>query len=173
MAKNSSSKNIYGKAEYNEELLKTIKIAAVVILFIGIIYFITALITGEISFKKETKPVTEVKIQYDEIIAGEVLNRSEKEYYVLTLNFTNDYASAIMNSADNYAASSNVKIYNVDLDKAFNNAILAGEEKYETTPSKISKLKVKNNEITLLKIKDGKVTKRIETYETIKDYLSE
>lgn len=167
MKKNVDKNKIYGKVNYNEDVVKLVKILVAVVLVLGLVYLGTAFLTGEINLGKEKKEETEVKIQYEEIIAGEILNRSYTEYYVLLFNFTNDDATNLLTLKDNYGYVNNsLPVYIVDLDKKFNSILtpLENEEIIEI-PSNINDLRVKD--ATLLKVKGGKVTSRVTTYENI------
>lgn len=167
MKKDMNKNNIYGKANYNEDVVKLVKILVVVVLVLGLVYFATALATGEINLGKETKEETEVEIQYEEIIAGEILNRIDTEYYVLLFNFTNDDATNLLSLKDNYGYVNNsLPVYIVDLDKKFNSILIPLEnEEIIEKPSNVSDLRVKDT--TLLKVKGGKVTSRVTTFENV------
>lgn len=176
MKKNKSmnKKNIYGKANYSEQLITVVKIAVIVVIVLVLVYLATALATGEIKLNNNSKTETEeATIQYEEIIAGTILNRQEDEYYVLLFNFTDNNASYYLSLRNSYLENDDaLPMYMVDLDKGFNNAINANEEEtYKEKPTKISDLKVKGP--TILKVKKGKVTSRIETSEKVTDKLKE
>ena len=167
MKKDMNKNSIYGKANYNEDVVKLVKILIVVVLVLGLVYLGTALVTGEINLGKENKQATEVEIQYEEIIAGEILNRSDPEYYVLLFNFTSDDATNLLTLKDNYGYVNNsLPVYIVDLDKKFNSILtpLENEEIIEI-PSNINDLRVKDT--TLLKVKSGKVTSRVTTFDEV------
>ena len=148
--------------------LKTIKLLLIVALFIGIVYLVTAIVNGEINFSKEKETdETEVTIQNEEIIAGQALNRTDTEYYVLMYNFTSDNASLLTAIKDKYVALNKLPIYIVDLDKAFNQKYIVEQTKtIVEKPKTIAELKVK--EATLFKVKSNKVTERITSEEKIK-----
>ena len=63
-----------------------IKIAVGVLITLILVYFTTAILSGEIKFGSKEKVKEETEIQYQEIIAGESFNRNDKEYYVLFLD---------------------------------------------------------------------------------------
>ncbi len=144
------------------EYTKIIKIFVVVVLILAITYFATAIATGEIKFgkKKETEK-EETNIQYEEIIAGQVLNRKDSEYYVLCFDFTDTFSSYYLSLKDSYTEKEDsLPVYILDLEKSFNQEIVLEEgEDYQQKPSNVSNLKVNNP--TLLKIKDHRVTERI------------
>lgn len=167
MKKNMNKNSIYGKANYNEDVIKLVKILMVVVVVLGIVYIGTAIATGEINLNKDKKEEVEVSIQYEEIIAGEILNRIDKEYYVLLFNFTGDDATNLLTLKDNYGyVNESLPVYIVDLDKKFNSILTPSEgEEIKDKPSNVSDLRV--NDVTLLKVKDGKITSRVTTYENI------
>jgi len=169
--KNMNKKGLYGKANYSEEIKTVAKIAVGVILVLALIYLGTALATGEIKLGKDKKEPVESKIQYEEIIAGQVLNRIDEEYYVLLFSFTSSNASKYVGLKDNYLLNKDaLPFYIVDLDKKWNETIVAKEnEEYIKNPSKVTDLKV--NGPTILKVKGKKVTERIESDEKIKEYF--
>lgn len=169
MKKEKKNKKIfYGKANYNEEMVRGIKIFLCVALLFAAIYFVTALLTGEISFGKKEEKETVTTIQYEEILAGESFNRSDKEYYILYFPFTDGASSLYITLKDAYAEKEkSLPVYIVDLDKYFNTSIVAkDDETFKDKPQNIGELKVKN--ATLLKFSDRKVVSRIEGKDNIK-----
>lgn len=169
MKKKNNKKSLYGSANYNEDLLRGAKILVVVIVLIGIIYFATAILTGEIKFnkKQDNKTTEDVLIQYDEIVAGQSFTRPNSSYYVLYYNFTESGASKYLSLKNAYTAKDKaLNVYIVDLEKAFNSSIIKGDdEKVINKPSNIKDLKVESP--TLLKFDKGKVTQRITGRENI------
>lgn len=161
--KNMNKKDLYGKANYNEQIVTIVKIAIGVVLVLAVVYLATALATGEIklgnSDKKETKEAT---IQYEEIIAGSILNRQQDEYYVLAFSFTDTESSYYLSLKDSYKQNTDaLPVYIVDLDKGFNQILIPKEnEEYKENPENIKELKI--NGPTILKVKNSKVTSRVE-----------
>lgn len=144
------------------EYSKIMKIAFGVMLVLVLTYFITALVTGEIQFgKKQEEKKKETAIQYEEIMAGEILNRSLDEYYVFLFNFTDTFASYYLSLKDSYTEKEDsLSVYIVDLEKHVNKDIVLEEgNDYINHPSNIDSLKVSNP--TLLKISNHRVTERI------------
>lgn len=152
----------------DNEGLKIIKLLLIVALVIGIVYLVTAIVNGEINFSKEKETEeTEVTIQKEEILAGQSLNRTDTEYYVLMYNFTSENASLLTAIKDKYVALNKLPVYIVDLDKAFNQKYIVEEtETIVEKPKAINELKVK--EATLFKVKNNKVTERITSEDKIK-----
>ena len=158
----------------NLEVTRVIKITIGVIIVLLLTYLVAGLITGDISFKKDTKTNEEVtKIQYEEIIAGRTFNQNSDEYYVMYFNFTDSSASSYISLKDIYENKDNaLPFYIVDLEKGFNKDFVASEnEDYNKYPTNTDELKVTHP--TILKIANHKVTERIEGSKEVLDYLTE
>jgi len=172
--KNMNKKDLFGKANYNEQVVTIVKIAIGVVLALAVVYFATALVTGEIKLGNNNKEeIKEATIQYEEIIAGSILNRQQDEYYVLAFSFTDTEASYYLSLKDSYKQNTDaLPIYIVDIDKGFNNVIISKEnEEYKELPTSINELKVKGS--TILKVKDGKVISRVEGEDNFTKKLEE
>lgn len=169
---NRNKKDLLGKANYNEQAVTLVKIAVGVIIVLGVVYLLTALKTGEIKLGSTKKDeVQEATIQYEEIIAGQILNRKPEEYYVLSFEFTDTEASYYLSLKDNYSKNTDaIPFYIVDLEKGYNKSILKEEgQEVKELAENIKELKVTSP--TLLKVKAGKVIERVETAEKVKEYL--
>lgn len=162
---------VYGKANYNQDIVKMVKIFIVVVVILAIIYFLTAWLTGEIKFGKDEQTKKEVAIQYEEIIAGQIMNRNDENYYVMLFDFTDENAGTLISLKDNYTSVEEaLPVYIVDLEKGFNDCLELGEnETIIDNPTSINELKV--NDTTILKIENGKVTNRVTTYDKVKEYI--
>ena len=149
--KTVKNKSQYNSANYNEDVVKVVKIIAAVILFFGIIYLITALVTGELNFGKKEEKETKTTIQYEEILAGQTLNRNNDSYYVILYNFSSDNAPIISSLKTTYKAKTDaLGVYTVDLDKAFNTPYITTES-YKQLPTTIEDFKIKCP--TIVKVK--------------------
>ena len=155
------------------EYSKIIKISIGVIVTLGLVYLVTALLMGEIKFGNKTDTKKEpVDIQYEEIVAGEVLNRNKNEYYVLMFDFTDTFASYYLNLKDRYEMNNQSSyFYILDLEKKVNEEILLEEGNYVEYPNNISELKVSSP--TLLKINNHKVVTRITGRNNILDFFND
>ena len=104
------------------DYVRVIKIAVGVLLVLGIVYFVTALLSGEIDLdKKENNTSTETTIQYQEIIGGEFLNRKAASYYVLFYDFNDDNGNYYKSLISEYSSKDNsLPFYTVDLRKKIN-----------------------------------------------------
>ena len=137
---------------------RVIKIGIGVILVLVLVYFVTALSSGEIKLnKKEDKK--ETSIGYQEIIAGETYNRKADSYYVLYFNFTDSKASYYLSLIDSYNKQDNsLPFYIVDLEKKIN-------EEYINSNLKVS-------HPTILKISNSNIVETITGHENIKNFLN-
>lgn len=173
--KKKTKRNLYKTNTNNDvEYSKIIKITIGIVLVLALTYFVTALVSGEIKFGKDNDEVTEeTTIQYEEIIAGQILNRNQDEYYVLLFNFTDTFASYYLSLKDTYVENDDaLPFYIVDLEKHVNESIVATDEnEYKANVSNISDLKVTNP--TILKVKNHKVVKNITGRENILKFFEE
>lgn len=161
------------KANYDESLVKAVKILGILILLFVIIYIGTAIVTGDIKLKKEEEAKEEVSIQNEEILAGSTFKMKEKDYIVFYYDYTSVSAGIYDALYSDYNESEkNVpKMYKVDLSKGFNKAYVSSEEKLNTKPSNVDELQVKNP--TLIRIKNNKVVKFITSRDDIKKYIND
>lgn len=171
--KKKTKRNLY-KTNSNSDMeySKVIKITIGVIVVLALVYFVTALATGEIKFNNKKKvEETETNIQYEEIIAGQILNRNDKDYYVLLFNFTDTYASYYLSIKDTYVKKDKaLPVYIVDLEKDINKGIVAEDSKnIKTYVDNVNSLKVSNP--TLIRIKDHKVVQSIEDRDKIIEFF--
>ena len=140
------------------DYMKVIKIGIGVILALGIVLLVTKLAMGEIKLGKKGKTKEETTIQYEEIMAGEALNRKASKYYVFFMNFTDKYATYYLQSIANYKASNNeFAFYTVDIEKKMN------------TDYATNTLKVTNP--TILKIVDSNIVETISGEEAVMNFF--
>lgn len=174
MQKKKQKLNYKSSYSSDSEVSKIIKILIGVALFLVVFYFLAMLMTGELKFGNQRKnDITESKIQYDEILAGETLNKNNTEYYVLYFDFSENIASTYLTYRDGYLKKDgSFAMYLVDLEKGFNNKYISSEgENREEYPNNIDNLKVTNP--TIVKVKDRKVVERIEGRENVKKFLKD
>lgn len=143
------------KKRSNIETKGAIKILIYTILFFSLMYVLTAIITGEINFRKDNNEdiIQPVVIQYDEILAGETFTRPEAKYYVIFYKFNISVATAIKTTIDNYnQEAKSLKVYSVDLSNYFNKTIYDAKNKNINT-SNITNLRISNS--TLIKVENS------------------
>lgn len=152
----------YSTAEQEEILKFLIVIVLVVIAVLGI-YVATRIFVTKDFFKTETKTeevIPDVNIDYSVAIMGQIFNRPYNEYYVVIYDSTNDdYQYDMAMLVYNYnKKEKHSHIYTVDLSNKLNDGYY-DPENVNVNAKTLSELKV--GDITLLKIKNGKVNKYI------------
>ena len=136
------------------DYVRVIKISVGVLVVFALVYFLTALGTGEIDLnKKDNKKSTETAIEYQEIIGGEMLNRKASEYYVLLFDFKDTYAEYYKSLINTYTTKDNsLPFYTVDLNKKINEDYKVPEE-YKGRLVEFDTFRV--DDVTLIKVKNG------------------
>ena len=78
-----SKKNYYKTTTTTElDYMRVIKITIGVLITLALVYFGTAIMSGELKLKKEKKEEKVTTVSYSNILAGETFNRSPIDYYV-------------------------------------------------------------------------------------------
>ena len=139
------------------DYMKVIKITIGVLIVLGLVYFSTAILSGEIKLKKEKKKEEITTIDYKNIIAGEAFNRSPIDYYVLFYRSSDTFGSYYKDLVESYKTKSDsLPFYFVDLDDKLNKDYLIEEDTNEyKKPSGIDDLKVLNP--TIIRIRNKQV----------------
>ncbi len=163
------------KRKYVTEEQKEIKkfiyvLLGVILIVIGIYFFTKAFVTKDL-FKDTDIPYQTGSVNDSVLIVGTLLNRPEKEYYVIAYSSTDTNMAYYNSMMSKYMEEEDAqKIYFLDLDNALNKEYVAEEESNASkTFTKIEDLKLGN--LTLLKIKNGKVNKMLLGEEEIKKEL--
>ncbi len=165
------------KMKFETEEQKEIKkfifvILGLVIIITGIYFFTRAFITKDLFKNKNANAeYTSGVINYDVAIVGTMLNRPQEEYYVLAFNSedTNvNYYNALVSKYT--AKEESLKIYHIDLSNELNKEYVATDENISTKFDSIDNLKL--GKITLIKVKNQKVTKFITNIDKIKEELT-
>ena len=114
-----------------------------------------------------TKPEKEeTKIGYEYIPIGTVFNRAEKDYYVIFDDYSTNYSKNIY--VDALISDSSDTFYKVDM-SIKENAKYKGETANKKA-TKVSELSI--NDITLIKISNGKITTYLVGNEEIEGYFN-
>lgn len=155
----------------SNEIKAFIIIVAVIVLLIGAIYGLTEL------FKEETVLDNSVpgEINYDVVTVGTILNRPYEEYYVLVYNQEDDeapiYAAVLSKYMENSAEKDYIKMFYCDLHNSLNKGYYNVNNDNKSNPKAAKTEDFDFGDITLIKIKNGKITKYIEKIEEIKEVL--
>lgn len=160
------------RSEEQLEMIRFVKILIIVIVFIvGIYLFTRIFVTKDLLNKEdETKEVIKGTVNYNMTLIGAMLQKPEKEYYVMiydTQNLRSVYYSGLMT---NYEKNEDaLKIYFANLNSEFNNKFY-DKENVNLDVKDISDLKV--GDLTLIKVKDGKIAKTYTEEEEIAEELA-
>lgn len=132
----------------DNEMFKLIKLVIVVSLIVLVFYLITMFVNKE---KKEETTKTPESIQYDYILASDILKKEHDKYYILIEKKDDLLVSTYTNYLYNYKSmTDSIATYYVELDSPFNS-------KYKSEEADINNLKF--SETTLLYIEKGKIKK--------------
>lgn len=147
----------------------TLIITACVVGFVLIMFAFTKIKTGEWDlFTKHNDPVYAAEAQTTKILCGQVLNRSDDEYFVLAYELKEDSVSLYDSILEKYnQSSSKIPLYKVDLSNSRNNICKSDTIKISNDITQL-KLSVP----TLIKIKNGKIVESYTTYDKIKSVLN-
>ena len=139
-------------ASEKNQIKNLIIITIVLLLFIGIIYLLSALfITKELDwFNKENQDEV-VETVANTILAKETFSQTDDEYYVYFYDYKDENEQIKSTVSDKLASK---KVYRVDTKSALNANYVSEETNKKV--SKLENLKVKAS--TIIKIEKGKVT---------------
>lgn len=161
---NTNIPNVNDKKGLNLEndSSKFIVIVLFILAVIGMLWLVDALKSNK--NEEEEKEVTP-KIQYSEVIVGNMLDQKYDEYYVIAYKEKENKKELI-----DYLLSKHLTgehYYTIDLTKAQNLVSVADESNFKS--ENIGEIKFKDT--TLLEIKKGKITNNYESVDKIVDYL--
>lgn len=167
MAKKKTNKK--NTVETNNELVNLIKIVVIVCVVLLAFYFITVLVNKKTKGSAFSDDDSVAVIQYDKIIVGEILNRTENNYLVL-VEKENDVNSNLYQSyLSIYSGKENaLKVYNVDLSEVFNLNYVGDETILDNGIQNY-----KFSDTTLIKVSDGNISESYIGLEAIENYLKE
>ncbi len=172
VVKKNKNKIKYSTGE-TEEIRHLIIVILVVIIAVCGLYLATrAFVTKDLFTKKEaeTEEVTPGEISYENIIVGQILNRPYDEYYVVVYNTEEgDYSYDMQILTSEYSVlDKHLHIYTVDLANKLN----ADYYDSENASTEATDLKdIKFGDITLIKVKNGKMVKYIVDYSKMEKEL--
>ncbi len=157
-------------SEESKEVKKFIIILLSIIVLVLAVYGITRLVNNN-KDNNEDRTVTTGAIDYDKVSVGTLFNRADDEYYVIVYDGEASnaiYYSALMNKYMKKEKSN--KVYFCDLSNELNKKYYVGEDK-ESNPNATISSELAFKDLTLIKIKNGKIIKYLETLDTIKTEL--
>ena len=165
MKKKKKEKNFEEETNYVSRFILYLLIF-LILLIIG--YLIIGIFVNKtISFnKKDTKETSKVTIDNNTILAGEIFDQKEDEYYVLVYN-KNEVNSILGTWKGVYSGKENaLKIYEVDSETKLNGNFIVKENSNKDAQS-YSELRIVSP--TLIKINNKKIVEYIEGEEQIKN----
>lgn len=154
--------------EESSDMSRLIKIFCGVVGALVVFGLVFAFFNGELFKKKEKEQET---VQYAEIMAGNIFNRGEEEFYVLLYKYDGDndkYFSGIYNTYE--YKGKDIKMYKVNLSSGLNKAYLT-EDAASVNVSDGTSLKVVDG--TLLRVNNGKVVESYFGRDKVEPQLSE
>lgn len=158
-------------SEESKEVKKFINILLSIIVLVLAVYGITRLINKNKDDNSNDTTVTAGSIDYDKVSVGTLFNRADNEYYVIVYDGEAPnaiYYSALMNKYMDKEKSN--KVYFCDLSNELNKKYYVGEDK-DSNPNATTSSELAFKDLTLIKIKNGKIVKYLETLDTIKTEL--
>jgi len=153
LVKNNKKQEIIEKDSYS--LKSFLLIILVLVIILGIFYFITTLVVKPVNPTDNDNGVT--IIDETKITLNNLLNRKEKEYYVLATKQNNNTQANYQTLYNNYITEYKkqegaLTFYNINLDDALNKGYISDKLNISND---LSELKV--NDDILFKIKDNKI----------------
>lgn len=153
LVKNNKKQEIIEKDSYS--LKSFLLIILVLVIILGIFYLITTLVVKPVNPTDNDNGVT--IIDETKITLNNLLNRKEKEYYVLATKQNNNAQANYQTLYNNYITEYKkqegaLTFYNVNLDDALNKGYISDKLNISND---LSELKV--NDDILFKIKDNKI----------------
>ena len=158
----------------NEET-KTMKqfLITLIIVIIGVvgIYLLTKYVVKKDNATNNSSTTEEKSyIDPNTAIVGTMLNKSSDAYYVIIYDKTKDNATTYYSLVSTYKAKDKaLKVYTVDLSNSLNKKYIATDNK--TNPKATNLEDLKFGEVTLLKVKNNKITEAYEATDAIKKAL--
>ena len=158
----------------NEET-KTMKqfLITLIIVIVGVvgIYLLTKYVVKKDNSTNNSSNTEEKSyIDPNTAIVGTMLNKSSDEYYVIIYDKTGDNATTYYSIVSTYKAKDKaLKVYTVDLSNSLNKKYIVTDNK--TNPKATNLEDLKFGEVTLLKVKNNKITEAYETTDAIKKAL--
>lgn len=148
------------------EITNLIKIVVIVCAVLLLFYFITLLVNKK-DGKETYSENTTATIQYSKILVGQILNRSEQDYYVLIEKENDQYVDLYNYYLSSYDGErENLKYYTVDLSDVFNGNNIGEETVLTGTVSDF-----KFADTTLLRVQDKVITEVYDNRDSIVSYL--
>ncbi len=163
------------KTEEQKEMTRfLVVLIGLILIIVGIYFFTRVFVTKDLFTNKDNSDseYTTGVVDNTAAIVGNMLNRSETEYYVALLNYDNPESYIYNSIISNYLEKENaLKFYYVDLTSSLNKKYLATEDENVSTNYKdLDSLKL--GDITIIRVKKGKVVKFLIDEDSIRKELN-
>ena len=159
----------YNINNFDNEIYRFIVIFFIIALVVIGLYFLSKGIVSKRTSSENT--VDTIEIAYDKLNVGMIFNRPYDEYYIMIYDSNIEqavYYSAIITKYRN--KDNHLKLYYCDLSEKVNNSYYSGRENGNEKATNINELSFGN--LTLLKIKNGKIVLYLENINDIKKELN-
>lgn len=171
--KNTKQKKVKYRTAEQDEMLKFLGVIAVVVVCVTLLYVLTRVfVTKDLFNKEETKTEETVQgsVNYSVTSVGQILNRPYDEYYVFVYDTTGDYATDMNSLLTKYnSKEKKLHAYKVDLSNYLNKEYYKPKEVNEKA-SAVADFKF--GDITLIKVKNGKIDKYLTDYSKMQTELA-
>lgn len=145
-------------------------IIIIIVVLLVPLYFITTLVVKD--DKKQTNTVEDnnvVEIQSEKILVGQLLNRSDDEYYVIAYKKDNKMVNIFNNYINDYKQKENhLNFYKIDLDDGLNKSYIADDTNISDD---LKELKI--SDTVLFVIVDGKIDNYYVGNDEVVEFLKE
>lgn len=164
---NKAVKNKKQNVVSTNELVNLIKIIVIVCLVLLVFYFITTLVKDKKTTNYSDSDKVAV-IQYEKIMVGQILNRTESDYYVLVEKENDVNIDLYKSYTSIYSGKENsLKVYTVDLGDVFNTNYVGEETVIDSLVANF-----KFNDTTLIKVSNETIESYFVGSEEIENYLN-
>lgn len=111
-----------------------------------------------------------VKISYDKVNVGMIFNRPYDEYFVMVYDSSDNDAMIYSSLISKYSQKEDsLKIYYCDLSNKLNKEFVSSDGTTNSNAKSVSEFKF--GQVTLIKVRNGKIVSYIENIDTIKSAL--
>lgn len=157
----------YHTEEQKEMIHFLIVLSVIIVLVLGFYFISKFFILDQNLFENTYIPGT---VNSERIVVGTLFNRPEKEYYVIA--YDEDAKDAVYYSSlsASYKGEKALKVYHLDLGNVLNKSYYIKEGESNKKATKPSEIKLKD--LTLIKIKEGKIEKYLENLSDIEKELT-
>ena len=160
-------KDILVPTTEKDEIVRFIRTLGIVILVLVAAYFFTRIFVTRDLFNRPADREENIfipNINYDVTALGAMFTRPYREYYVLIHSREHRHADYLSIVTESFMMQEDsTKLYFADLDSPFNQSF----HSEESNPNATSALDLKVGDLTLIKIRNGRIVKFLEDLEEI------